>query len=81
MTLQHFKTLSKFRQYKAIQQSGVYLCTRRKPSIKSELYQIDGFYLEVFYHPRTDAVTWMRLFDHTDALEPYLASINVPEFN
>jgi hypothetical protein len=42
------------------------------------LYQLDGFYIEVFFHRNLQEVTKFRAFDDTAMLEPYLENIELP---
>lgn len=77
MTLQEFKTLTKQKQYRVIRYTGVYLASRSLRGMKAELYQVDGFYLEAFYRMPGEELAFMKIFDNTLPLDPYLEHINV----
>jgi hypothetical protein len=77
MTLQEFNLLSLEQQQNALLRSGVYLGERKDPPLRMMLYQMDGFYVEVFFLSRYNKVGWFKGFDNTDELTPYLEKINV----
>jgi hypothetical protein len=41
------------------------------------LFQVDGFYVEVFYERKTQKAVLFKSFDDTDQLEPYLNKIDL----
>ncbi len=41
------------------------------------LYQIDGFYVEVFYQKKRNIIKRIRSFSSTDQLQPYLEKIDL----
>jgi hypothetical protein len=43
------------------------------------LYQIDSFYVEVYYHRVNNVISRMRSFSNPDQLEPYMVDINALE--
>jgi hypothetical protein len=52
MTLNSFKLLDEREQAETLWDKGVQLGERFDEEHHILLYQIDGFYVEVFYHPR-----------------------------
>jgi hypothetical protein len=79
MTLQEFKKLTKQRQYRVIVHTGVFLGERTLPGMKAQLFQVDSFYLEALYRMPGEEMAFMRVFEDTDALQPYLQSIDLHE--
>lgn len=77
MTLRQFKSLSKHKQCRVIQYTGVYLASRTWAGMKAELYQVGSFYLEAFYRKPGGEVSFMKLFDSTTPLDPYLQGIDL----
>jgi hypothetical protein len=77
MTLRQFKSLSKQKQCRVIQYTGVYLASRTWAGMKAELYQVGNFYLEAFYRRPGGEVSFMKVFDSTALLEPYLLGIDL----
>ncbi len=41
------------------------------------LYQLNGFYIEVYYHRRLRFIHQLHAFDDMDLLEPYLEKMQV----
>lgn len=77
MTLRQFKALSKHKQCRVILYTGVFLASRTWAGMKAELYQVGSFYLEAFYRKPGGEVSFMKVFDSTAQLEPYLQTINL----
>lgn len=77
MTLRQFKALSKHKQYRVILYTGVYLASRTWAGMKAELYQVGNFYLEAFYRRPGGEVSYMKVYDSTNPLDPYLQGIDL----
>ena len=76
MTLYESKCLDEMEQMEAIW-NGVHLANRDDAEHKILLYQIDSFYVEVFYHKEYNVIRRIRSFSNTGPLEPYLAQIDL----
>lgn len=76
MTEDQFKAFSEDSQSNIIHQLGVLISIRRTGEYKVLLYQIDAFYVEVFYHP-TDHFIRIESFSGTEKLNPYLTEISI----
>jgi hypothetical protein len=74
MTLAAFKSLDHNGQVSATQRA-VCIAGRDLPRFKVLLYQLDDFYVEVFYHSRYNCIHSLHAFDDTELLEPYLEKI------
>lgn len=81
MELKHFQALSQVTQREVAMKKGVLLAERKLPEFTILLYQLDGFYAELYYHPQTNEVAWVKSFSCTSELEPYLSAIELPDFN
>ena len=77
MTLQQFRASSKYVQQQMIKHQGVFLLERRSLDWDIFLFQVDAFYVEVFYERKTQNAVLFKSFDDTDQLEPYLQRIDV----
>lgn len=77
MNLQQFRSSSRFAQENIIKQQGVFLFERRALGVNVYLYQIDGFYAEVFYDAETSKVTFIKSFRDIDGIETYLERIDI----
>ncbi len=71
MTLYQFKELSDFEQAEAMW-SGTLLARREDGFFRILLYQVDLFYVEVYYHKEENVLLRLRSFTTTRLLEPYL---------
>ncbi len=78
MTLHQFKSLPDFEQAEAVWQ-GTLLSCRENGFYRIVLYQVDSFYVEVFYHKTANVILGFRPFSGTKLLEPYLGKINIRE--
>ena len=77
MTLLHFQLLNRKNQMKIIWEEGALIGTRSTIFYAIELYQVDGFYVEIFYKKEEQEFALLRSFDSTDRLTPYLNQIRV----
>jgi hypothetical protein len=79
MTLTQFSRLQKEEQIAIIKKEGIFLFIRQECGIDIILYQIDGFYVEVFFEAANNHNFRIRSFDDTAALDAYLQDINLSE--
>lgn len=79
MTLLEFKTLTKQKQYRVIKYTGVHLASRTIASLTAELYQVGSFYLEAFFRTSGGELVFMKVFEGTAPLDPYLQTIDLQE--
>lgn len=76
MTQQQFARLKKKEQISAIKKAGSFLCIRHEAGIDIMLYQIEGFYAEVFYDSASNHIR-IRSFADTAPLDIYLKEISI----
>jgi len=77
MTLQDFQLLPEARQIDELYQSAVYLGKRKQASSIILLYQLESFYVEVYYRKYRSHVRHLHCFESTELLDPYLEQIDV----
>lgn len=77
MTLQDFQLLPGDRQIDELYQSAVYLGKRKQASSIILLYQLESFYVEVYYRKYRSHVRHLHCFESTELLDPYLEQIDV----
>ena len=77
MTMYMFNCLDEGRQIELLWSSGVLIGSRQEGFHKILLYQIDSFYVEVFYQYFQGKMVKIKSFSETDKLDPYLKSINI----
>ena len=57
--------------------TGVYLRDRKDELHNIHQYQIDGFYVEVFYNRQPNEIVHFRFFSNPDQLFAYEGKINI----
>lgn len=75
--IQQFDTLSKEEQQQELLKSGIFLAEREDGPFRIMLYQLNGFYVEVYFFNLYNKVAFFQTFEDTEALQPYLEQINV----
>lgn len=77
MTLYEFNRLEEKEQGETLWENGVHITEREDEAHKFILYQIDSFYIEVWYHKKDNEIKKLRTFSSTNQLEPCLPNINI----
>lgn len=72
-----FNCMDEVRQIELLWSAGVLVGSRQEGFYKILLYQIDSFYVEVFYQYFQGKMVKVKSFTDTDQLEPYLNAINI----
>lgn len=76
-----FKELSISHQLDLLHADGVYVGKRRVDHFHVILFQLNGFYVEVFYKEYRKEIDHLTCSVLTDILHPYLDQINVRDLN
>lgn len=79
MTLFEFRVLTDDEQVDHLYRDGVYIGKRKDKGVSVVLYQLGGFYVEVYYHQYRRHVCRINGFSSTGPLDPYLQEINVED--
>lgn len=79
MTLAQFRSLSGDLQRQFVQHSAVFLFGRTAVGVTTKLYQVDGFYVELFFDDRMAEVIHIFSFDDPAKLGPYLQQVDLSE--
>lgn len=77
MNLKQFKTMSEEKQHRNLLLYGSCVADRMIGNTHILLFQLHGFYVEVFFNENGDEVINTRSFEDTDELLPYLEQIDV----
>lgn len=77
MYLGAFRKLSFREQQQLVAKVGVQLCERQSRNFLIFLYQIDGFYIELFFFRESGEFATIKSFDNLDELAPYLNEIDL----
>lgn len=77
MTLKYFRKLSESQQYRRLLVDGTHIADRTGLRSMILLFQLEGYYIEVYFHHDTDELLGSRSFSGTDELQPYLQQIDL----
>ena len=77
MNMYKFNCLDEVRQIELLWSAGVLIGSRQEGFHKILLYQIDSFYVEVYYQYFQGKMVKIKSFSETDSLDPYLKCINI----
>ena len=72
-----FRKMSPQDQYDLVSLKGVLLWERMSRNFRIYLYQLGGFYVELFFFKESGEFATIKPFDNMDELSPYLAEIDV----
>jgi len=78
MTMNEFNAMDETGQIEAVARSA-HISERQAGKYTILLYQIDGFYVEVYYHMKLNDIVGFRSFSNVDQLFPYLSKIDITE--
>jgi hypothetical protein len=80
MTHQEYKALRQDEQTSLLCKAGVSIAERKVGPYLIVLFQVDGFYVEVFYDKHSYQMLKLMSFYNTNLLEPYLSEIDISGF-
>lgn len=76
-----FKELSQEMQFDMLHTNGVYVGKRKVENQTVVLFQLSGFYVEVFYKQYRKKIDHTVISDSADILQPYMNQIQVRDIN
>ncbi|HZI00400.1 MAG TPA: hypothetical protein VEX63_04590 [Flavisolibacter sp.] len=79
MTLHEFRLLTDEEQKKIIYDEGIYIGKRKLNGQTVLAYQLEDFYIEIFFTVYRMHISRMSCFRNTNRLEPYLVHMNIEE--
>ena len=77
MTHRKFSSLSKKQKQTSLLKTGVFLAERKVGFFKVMLYEVQNFYVEVFFFKWSKNAIGFRTFTSVDSLQPYLRTIDL----
>ena len=77
MNMQEFDLMSGIEKVEVISEDAVFLEQRTEGCFKITLYQLEGFYIEIFFHLSQFTYKSIRVFSDAAALSPYLDAIDI----
>jgi hypothetical protein len=81
LSLTEFIDLPQELQFEVLHKHGVYVGKRKADKQTIVLFQLHGFYVEVYYRQYRKVIDRVVTSDSTDILQPYLDQINVRDLN
>ena len=79
MRIQEFRKLAKESQIEVIKDKGAYLSIRQEAEADIILYQMGGFYVEVYFNGHKSQGPQIKCFEVDESLDIYLEQINIDE--
>lgn len=77
MNFDQFRTLPSDLQRNVVKHCGVFLFGRTGVGVNVKLYQVEGFYVEVYFDEKMSEVTRIKSFNDTKPPDPYLRMVDV----
>ena len=77
MTHRKFSSLTKKQKQTTLLKTGVFLAERKVGFLKVMLYEVQNFYVEVFFFQWNKSAIGFRTFTSVDSLQPYLRTIDL----
>ena len=81
LSLTEFRDLPQELQFEALHKHGVYVGKRKVGKQTVVLFQLHGFYVEVYYKQYRKIIEHIVTSDSTDILQPYLDQINIRDLS
>lgn len=77
MRMQEFTSLPQKSKVALLYDEGVYIGKRKQGTTIVVLYQLEGFYAEVYYRSYRRVIDHISCFSGTKRLDPYLSGMDV----
>lgn len=81
LSLADFRNLPQALQFQILHKHGVYVGKRKLNNQTIVLFQLHGFYVEVYYKQYRKTIDSIITSDSSDILQPYLDQINIRDIN
>ncbi len=79
MPIEDFKKLTLFKRIKLLYEEGEFITSIRYYRYKVNLFLVHGFYVEAFYHPKSDRIEKISPFDAKNSRKKfYTDQIKLP---
>jgi len=79
MNLYDFSLLADHEQINVLYKDGVFIGKRKLGNETVILYQVESFYVEIFYRKYRCFIAKINCFTSVDLIAPYLSQVNVAE--
>lgn len=81
LSLTEFMDLPQELQFEVLHKHGVYVGKRKADKQSIVLFQLHGFYVEVYYKQYRKTIDHIITSNSTEILQPYLNQINIQDLN
>jgi len=81
LSLLEFINLPQELQFETLHRHAVYIGKQKKANQIVVLFQLHGFYVEVYYKQYRKIIDHIVTTDNTEILQPYLEQINIRELD
>jgi hypothetical protein len=79
MTIEEFNYLDETMKAEVLSIMGIFLSERNEGCFRITLYQVENFYVEIYYHMTRFFYVCIRSFQDVRELAPYLEHIDISE--
>jgi hypothetical protein len=79
MTINDFEYMEVLEKTEVLSTDGIYLARRTDGPFSILLYQLDGFYVELYYNAQQNCLTCIRSFDSVGELAYYLEDVDISD--
>jgi hypothetical protein len=79
MDIRDFNFMDGMAKTEVLASEGVYLAERHDGCYRISLYQVSGFYVEIYYHKTRFFYICIRSFEDSSELFPYMDDIDISE--
>ncbi|HEX4372251.1 MAG TPA: hypothetical protein VHZ50_03005 [Puia sp.] len=79
MHISDFDMIDSLEKIELLAEKGVLLSSRTDGCFQISLFQMDSFYVEIYYHISQLCIRLIRCFDETSELNPYLDEIDISD--
>lgn len=73
----NFQVMDDTKKIHFLHQQGIYVGKRKLLNSCTVLYQLESFYVEIYYRKYRTYIDKIKVFEDTEFLEPYLDQIDV----
>jgi len=77
MTIEDFELMNGTEKMQTLAEQSVFLAQRMEGCFKISLYQLEGFYIEIYFHLSQFCYKSVRVFSDTSELSPYLETVDI----
>lgn len=79
MNLRAFNNLTNDQQLIEVIGSGTFLLERERNGFSAQLFELFGFYVEIYFQQPSNKVLLVQGFDQPSKLEPYLEVVDISQ--